>query len=161
MFHEPEFWVAVSFFFFVGLLLYLKLPALVTKALDERAEAIRKELEEAARLREEAQKLLAKYETRRKQAEQDTEEILATARSEAEAVASEARKAFGEMIARKTASAEEKIAQASMNAVRDVRARAADLSVAAAEQLLSEKLGAKAAGRLIEESIGAIREKLH
>jgi len=57
MFHEPEFWVAISFFLFLGLLVYLKVPSLVTKALDARAEAIRKEIEEAARLREEAKKI--------------------------------------------------------------------------------------------------------
>jgi len=161
MFSTPEFWVAVSFFIFVGLLVYLKVPALVTKALDERAEGIRKDIEEAARLREEAQKLLAQYEGKRKQAEKEAEEIVATARAEAEAVTAEARKAFEEMIARKQAAAEEKIAQASSGAVGEIRARAADLSVAVAEELLSGKIKGAAASKLIDEAAAAIKDKLH
>lgn len=161
MFHEPEFWVAVSFVVFVGLILYLKVPAMVAKALDARAEAIRKDIEEAARLREEAQKLLARYETKRKQAEKEAEEIINTAKQEAEAVAAEMRKNFEEMIARKSASAEEKIQQASQHAVKEIRARAADLSVAAAEEILSTSIKGAAATKLIDESVDAIKTKLH
>ena len=161
MFHEPEFWVAISFFLFLGLLVYLKVPSLVTKALDARAEAIRKEIEEAARLREEAQKLLAKYEGMRKQAEQEAEEILAVAKQEAEAVVTEARKVFEELIERKRASADEKIRQASMHAVKEIRTRAADLSIAAAEEALSGRIKGAKATKLIDESVAAIKEKLH
>ena len=161
MFHEPEFWVAVSFAVFVALILYKKVPAMIAKALDERAEAIRKEIEEAARLREEAQKLLSKYETKRKQAEKEAEEILATAKQEAEAVTAEMRKSFEEMIARKKASADEKIKQATLHAVKEVRARAADLSVAAAEELLTGKIKGAKATKLIDESVEAIKTRLH
>ncbi len=161
MFHEPEFWVAISFIFFIGLVLYIRLPGMIAKALDERAESIRKDIEEAARLREEAQKTLAKYEARRKQAEKEAEEILAIAKEEAEAVAAEMRKNFEEMIARKSASAEEKIKQASLGAVKEIRARAADLSVAAAEEVLASRIKGAKAAKLITESIGAIKSKLH
>jgi len=161
MFHEPEFWVAISFFVFVGLLLYLKVPGMVTKALDERAEAIRKEIEEAARMREEAQRLLARYDAKRKEAEKEAEEILAVAKQEAEAVVAEARHKFEEMIARKKASAEEKIAQVAQAAAQEVRGRAAELSVSVAEDLLAARIKGAKATKLIDESLQAVKEKLH
>ena len=161
MFATPEFWVAVSFLLFVALLVWFGVPRMVTKALDDRAEAIRKEIEEARRLREEAQKLLAEHEKRREDAQAEVAEIMATARAEAEAVQTQMRRAFEDMIARKKAAAEQKIAQASDNAVRDIRARTAALSVAVAEQVLKEQATGKTAGKLIDEAIATIGKKLH
>ena len=161
MFATPEFWVAVSFLLFVALLVWFGVPRMVTKALDDRAEAIRKEIEEARRLREEAQKLLAEHEKRREDAQAEVAEIMATARAEAEAVQTQMRRAFEDMIARKKAAAEQKIAQASDSAVREIRGRSAALSVAVAEEVLKEQATGKTAGKLIDEAIATIGKKLH
>ena len=85
----PEFWVAVAFFGFVGLLIYYRVPAMIGKALDDRAEAIRQELDEARRLREEAQELLADYQRKTREAEEEAKAIVEQARREAEALSAE------------------------------------------------------------------------
>ena len=161
MFATAEFWVLVSFLIFVGVLLYLKVPAQVAAALDARIEAIRNELNEAARLREEAQKLLARHEAKRKEAEKEVEDILKVAREEAEAMALELRKEFDAMIARRRAAAEDAIKQAEYEAVKEIRERAADLSVAAAEKLLTGRIKGAKATKLVEQSAEAIRKHLH
>ena len=86
-----EFWVAVAFVVFLAILVYYKVPALIAKALDDRAEAIRKELDEARRLREEAQNLLADYQKKHRNVGQEAEAIVEQARREAEALAQETR----------------------------------------------------------------------
>ncbi len=161
MFASAEFWVLVGFLIFIGILLYLRVPALVAGALDARIEGIRKELAEAARLREEAQKLLARHEAKRKEAKKEVDDILRIAREEAEAMAMELRREFDAMITRRRAAAEDAIKQAEYEAVREIRERAADLSVAAAERLLAGRIKGSRATKLVEESAEAIRRHLH
>ncbi|HEX6610167.1 MAG TPA: F0F1 ATP synthase subunit B, partial [Hyphomicrobiaceae bacterium] len=83
MFFMAEFWVAVAFFIFVGIMIYMKVPGMVTKALDDRADAIRKDLDAARKLREEAQDLLADYQAKQRQAETEAQQIIQDARREA------------------------------------------------------------------------------
>jgi F-type H+-transporting ATPase subunit b len=92
MFFLAEFWVAVAFLVFLGVLVYYKIPALIGKALDDRAEVIRKELDEARRVREEAQGLLADYQRKHRTVGEEAEAIVAQARQEAEAFAQETRR---------------------------------------------------------------------
>ena len=73
---DATFWALVGLVIFLGLIIYLKVPAMVTKSLDDRSEGIRDELEEARKLREEAQSLLADYETKRREAEKDGADAL-------------------------------------------------------------------------------------
>ena len=135
-----EFWVAVAFVAFVLILLYYKVPKLIAKSLDDRAEGIRKELDEARRLRDEAQALLADYQkpstatsARRREA------IVNQAKHEADAFAHESREALKDMVERRTKLAEEKIARAEAQAVDEVRAAAVDTAMTAAERILREK----------------------
>ena len=93
-----EFWVAVSFVGFVGVVIYFKAPAMIAKALDERAERIKAELDEAQRLREEAQALLAEYQRKRRDAETEAEEIITLAREEADRYSKETRATLDEPI---------------------------------------------------------------
>src|SRR4051794_31993457 len=118
-FSEPETWVLVAFILFVALLIYLKAPSRLTAMLDERTERIARELAEARKLREEAQALLAEYQGKRTEAEKTASDIIAQAKREAEAYASEARQKLTETIARRTRQAEQKIAQAEQQAVKD------------------------------------------
>ena len=159
--HAPEFWVLVSFVLFVGMLIYYKVPGLITKALDDRAEAIRCELEEARRLRDEAQELLADYQKKAMEAETEAKTIVEEARREAEAIGAEARKALQESLERRTRLAEEKIARAEAQAVAEVRAAAIDKALVAAEMVLKSRVGGDLANSLVDQGIRDLKSKLN
>jgi F-type H+-transporting ATPase subunit b len=161
MFEDATFWIAVSFLLFIALLVYLKVPQRVTEVLDRRGAAIRREIDEARALREEAQSLLASYQRRRAEAEQETEEIIARAQTEATALAEEARRQMEFQVRRRTQLAEEKIAQAEAEAVKAVRNAAVDVATAAAERLIRERMDGEQARRLTEDSIRNLRLRLH
>src|SRR5271157_4966886 len=108
MFMDPEVWVAIAFIAFVALIVYLKVPGKVTGALDSRSDAIARELEEARKLRAEAEAVLADYKRRAENTEAEAAAILAQAEREAASYAKEARAAFDETIARRLSMAEQK-----------------------------------------------------
>ena len=157
----PEFWVLVSFVLFFAVLFRYRVPQLMMEALDSRAERIRKELEEARQLHEEARKVLAEVERKREQAEAEAKEIVETAREEASAVALEMRKAFDEMMARRTAAAEERIRLAQETAVQEIRAHIGERAVEVAEAVLRAETKGKMAASLLDEAIREATEKLH
>jgi F-type H+-transporting ATPase subunit b len=156
-----EFWVAVSFFAFLAILLYYKVPKLIAKALDERSDAIRKELDEARRLRQEAQALLADYQNKHRNVGQEADGIVEQARREAEAFAHETRAALKESLERRTKIAEEKIERAEAQAMDEVRATAVDVALAAAEKILREKTAGAAGAPLIDQSIRDLKGRLN
>ena len=156
-----EFWVAVAFGVFVLILLYYRVPNLVAKSLDDRAEAIRKELDEARRLREEAQTLLADYQKRHRNVGQEADAIVQQARREAEAFAHETRVSLKDTLERRTKQAEEKIARAETQAVDEVRAAAIDVAMAAAERILREKTAGSSGASLIDQSIRDLKGRLN
>jgi len=160
-FHEPESWVAIAFVLFAALLVYLKVPAMLARMLDERSVKIAGELAEARKLREEAQALLASYQKKRAEAEKDAADIVDLAKKEAEAYAAEARRKLAETLERRTKQAEQKISQAEATAIKEVRTVATDIAIAAASQLAGEAVkGAKGDG-LIAESIAAVKSRLN
>lgn len=161
MLSTPEFWVAVSFFAFLGLLAYFGVPGLIGKLLDQRAEGIRKELDDARRLREEAQQLLADYQRKGLEAENEAKSIVEQARREAEALAAETRKNLKETLARRTRIAEEKIARAEAQALGEVRAAAVDAAIAAAERVLKDRVQGATSDRLIADGIESVRKRLN
>ena len=156
-----EFWVAVAFVAFLAILVYYKVPKLLAKALDDRADAIRKELYEARRLREEAQTLLADYQKRHRNVGQEAEAIVDLARREAEAFAHETRASLRDALERRTKLAEDKIARAEAQAVDEVRASAIDVAVAAAERILREKMAGSGGAALIDQSIRDLKGRLN
>jgi F-type H+-transporting ATPase subunit b len=159
-FRHAENWVLVSFILFIALLVYLKVPALVAKMLDERAAKISKELDEAKRLRQEAETLLTEYKKKRSDAEAEAKDIIAAAKAEAEAYAEESAKKLEDALARRKAQAEQKIALAEAAAIKDVRAAAADLAMSAAATLLKDAASGKAGEKLVSESISAVKSRL-
>lgn len=161
MFHEAETWVLVAFIAFVALLVYLKVPALITKLLDDRGNRIAKELDDARKLRAEAEALLKGYEAKRAEAEKLASDIVAQARTDATEYAAEARKKLSEQLTRLTAQAESKIAQAEAAAVKEVRNVVTDIAVAAAEKLTPDALKGGKAASLIDESIAAVKNRLN
>ncbi len=161
MFFMAEFWVAVAFFIFVGLMIYLKVPGMVTKALDERAEVIRKDLDAARKLREEAQDLLADYQAKQRQAEAEAQQIIEEARREAETLKADGDKAMQESLARRTRIAEEKIARAEAQAIAEVRAIAVEVATSAAERIVQDKVAGGLGSTLVEQSIRDLKGKLN
>ncbi len=161
IFSTPEFWVAVSFAAFVGMLLYYRVDKMASAALDERASAIAKELEEAANLREEAQSLLASYQRQQRDAEREAEDILTLARKEAERMRQEAEEALERQIQRRTKMAEDKIAQAEAQALKEVREVAAGTAARAAHRLIKERVDETLSDELVEKSIQDLKTKLH
>jgi F-type H+-transporting ATPase subunit b len=161
MFYTPEFWVAVSFFAFIGILIKMGVPSMLTKALDDRADAVRKELDQARRLREEAQDLLADYQRKQRAADEEAKAIIEQARREAEAMKAESERSLKEQIQRRTKLAEEKIARAEAQAVSEVRAAAVDVAMSAAQRLIADKVAGAAGADLVNRSIRDLKGKLN
>jgi F-type H+-transporting ATPase subunit b len=160
-FNEPETWVFVAFLIFVGILLKIGVPSLLFKSLDDRSARIKSELDEALRLRKEAEEVLAEYKRRQDEAEKTAHSIIHNAGVEAERMAADAQVKVEEFIARRTRMAETKIAQAEAQALSDVRAAAADVAVAAAEVILSSATKGAAGESLVSRGIADLRAKLN
>ena len=157
----PEFWVAASFFLFLGVVWYFGVHRKLATALDARAARIRAELEDAKRLREEAEQVLADYKRKQKDAVKETKAIVAQAAKEAEMLAAETRHSMTEHFERRMKLAEDKIARAEADALRDVRAAAADAAVAAAQSVIAAQLTPETADKLVKQGIDALKTKLN
>lgn len=154
-------WATVALFIFLGLAVYLKVPGTIGKALDARADKIRNELEEARKLREEAQQVLAEFQRKRKEAEAEASEIVANAKREADHLKAEAKQKAEDYVTRRTAMAEQKIAQAERDAVNEVRSTAVEIAVEAARSVLAGKVDAKTAGDLFKNSLGEVKARMN
>jgi F-type H+-transporting ATPase subunit b len=158
---DATFWSAVAFVILIGGFIYLGVHTKLVEALDHRASRIKAELDDARRLKDEAQKLVAEYRARRESAVKEAEEIIASAKSEAERIAAEAKTRMEDFVARRTKMAETKIGQAEAQAVADVRAAAADAAVAAAARVLSQTVKGDTADTLLTRGIAEVRQKLN
>ena len=158
---DAEFWVAVAFVAFLGVLIYFGVHEMMVKFVDQRRDRIKAELDEARRLKEEAQALLAQYQRKQREAEQEAAAIIAGATAEAERIMAEAKSKMEEFVARRSKMAEAKIAQAEAQALADVRSAAADAAVAAAEKILVETTHGPAAEALVVQGIRDLKAKLN
>jgi len=156
-----ELWVAVAFLVFVGIVLYAGAHKTIASALDSRSSRIAAELDEARRLKEEAQKLVAEFKRKQREAEAEAESIVTAAKAEAERLAAEAKAKIEDFVSRRTRMAEEKIAQAEHQAIADVKAIAADAATRAAEGLLAAGAVGSTADRLISSAISDVKSKLN
>ena len=158
---DAPFWALVSLVLFFAVIIYLKVPGTLAKSLDNRAKAIRDELDQAKRLREEAQELLAEYQRKAREAEAEAEEIVDQARREADALSAEAQRRLEDYVAGRTRLAEQKISQAEAQALQEERALSADVAIAAAEKILLQRVKGEAGEQLIARSIGDVKAKLN
>ena len=158
---NAEFWVAIAFLIFVAIAIYVGVHRSILDALDQRSARIRAELDEALRLKQEAQKLVAEYQTRHREAECEAQAIVESARVEAERLATENKTKMEELIARRTKMAETKFAQAEAQALAEVRTAAGEAAVAAAERIHSQTAKGKVAEELIQRGIGEVKSKLN
>jgi F-type H+-transporting ATPase subunit b len=160
-FLDPEFWIAVGFVIVIGIFLHRRIPAFVTAALDARAAAIAKELDEAKRLRTEAEAVLAEYKRKAQNSEREAEDILIEAKAEAERFAADARTNLAMQIERRAKRAQEKIEQAEAHAMAEIRALAADAAAAAAEKIIAARLDEQHTDDLISASLKDLSAKLN
>lgn len=161
MLHDPEFWIAVSMLLLIVVIVWLKAPGLVNKALDEQSARIRDELEQAAKLHRDAKALLAEYQEKKRQVLAEAEQIVAHAQAEAERLAREAEADLTATLERRRKLAEAKIAQAEAQAIKDVQGAAVDLALAASRQLLAEQMKGPKGQTLLDDAIGGLASKLH
>lgn len=158
---EAENWVAIGFLCFLGLLAYIGAHRKVIEMIDARRSKIKSDLDEARRLREEAQALLAEFERKGREAEAEAAAIIAGAKAEAERLASDAKTKAEDFVTRRTKMAEAKIAQAESQALADVRSAAAEAAAAAAEKILSTAAKGKVADDLLARGIEDIKQKFN
>lgn len=159
MFGE-EFWIALAFVIFVAAV-YRPVGRMISAALDARGAKIREELDEAVRLREEAQALLAQYERQQSEAAAEAERILAHAGDEAARQAEKAAEALEAALERRKQQALDRIARAEEEALAEVRGAAVDIAVGATRKLLADRLDAKRRAALIDEAIAELDKQLH
>ena len=158
---DATFWATVALVLFLALVVYLKVPGMIGRSLDGRAAKIANELEEARKLREESQQLLAEFQRKRKEAEKEAGEIVEAARREAAILVQDAHKKSEEYVARRTAMAEQKIAQAEREAVNEVRSTAVDIAIEAARKILETKVDSGADAALFSSSVQELKSKLN
>ena len=161
MFADPETWVAIAFVILMAVFAYLGVHRTALAALDNRAARIKGELDDARKLKDEAAKVLADYKAKRASAEREAADIIASAKAEAERIAAEAKTKMEDFVARRTKTAESKIAMAEAQALADVRAAAADAAVAAASSVLSQSVKGQVADDLLAKGIAEVRAKLN
>ena len=152
-FAHPTIWVFLAIVVIVAGLLWKGVHKAMAKSLDDRADNIRKELEEAHNLRTEAQALLASFQRKQVEAEEQAKEIVKQARTDAEIMAKNARKDLVERLERRATQAEAKIKNAEAQAMADVKARAVDLAAKAAEQILRTELASTDHNTLVKDGI--------
>lgn len=158
--YSAEFWVLIAFLILVGAL-FKKVSAVLTGGLDARAARIKAQLDEAEKLREDAQSLLAEYQRKHRAASREAEAILAQAKSESRRMREQAQADLEQALERRKQQALEKIAQAEAEALSEVRNQAVDLALAASARLLAENLDEAGAARLVDEAIKDVSDKLH
>lgn len=158
---DATFWATVALVIFLAIVFYMKVPGTIGKSLDARADKIKAELEEARRLREEAQQLLAEFQRKRKEAEKEAADIVEHAKREAGQLVEEATQKTKDYVARRTALAEQKIGQAERDAVNEVRAKAVDIAVEAARAVLAAKVDIKVDEDLFKASVADLKSRLN
>ncbi|MFD1194579.1 F0F1 ATP synthase subunit B [Seohaeicola saemankumensis] len=158
---NTDFVVLLAFLLFIGVLFYFKVPGMIGGLLDKRADTIRGELEEARALREEAQTLLASYERKQKEVQEQADRIIAQAKDEAATAAEQAKADLQKSIARRIAAAEDQIASAEAAAIKEVRDRAVVIAIGAARDVIAKQMTAADGNKLIEDGIDVVDAKLH
>lgn len=160
MLHDPTFWVAIALAVFI-IAIFKPVTKMVTKGLDERAEKIKDELDEAERLRNEAQDLLAQYQRKQRDAASEAEAIIQHAKEEAERMDREGRERLKAALERREKLAVDRIALAEQQAIERVRARAVDVAIAATQSILTASMDAKKSSALIDDAIDQLPGRLH
>lgn len=158
---DETFWVMVAFLILVGILVWAKVPGMIAKALDQRGDKIRADLDQAAKLRAEAQAMHADYQKKQQAALAEAEAIVATAEADMKRLAAQAEVDLAASITRRKAQAEAKIAQAEAAAIQEVRNAAVDIAVEAARTILAQQMSGGAASATNDKAIAEARSLIN
>jgi F-type H+-transporting ATPase subunit b len=158
---NTDFVVLLAFILFLAVLVYFKVPGLIAGMLDKRADGIQSEIDEARALREEAQTLLASYQRKQREVQDQADRIVAQARTEAEEAAEQAKADLARSLERRIAAAEDQIASAEAAAVKEVRDRAVTVAIAAARDVIAKQMTQQQSEKLIDDAIVDVGQKLH
>ena len=158
---DATFWATASLVLFIALIVYLKVPPKLGKALDDRSDEIRAKLDEARNLREEAQQLLAEYQRKRKEAEQEAESIVQAAKRDAKLMLEDAKRKEKEYMERRDALFEQKIAHAEAAALAEIKSVAVDLALEASRKVIEEKMTPDQADRIFKDGLAEIKNRLN
>lgn len=161
IFYDSWFVFALALVIFLGVLGYFRVHGMIATALDSRADRIRQELDEARRLREEAQATFAQFERKQREVDTQVQEIVDRAKRDSEQAAEKAKTDLEASIERRLKQAEEQIEMAENKAVRDVRNRAVEVAIAVAGEVIAEKMPDDKAGALVDDAIKQVGEHLH
>jgi len=156
---DAEFWVLLAVLVF-GAGVWKPVRRFVVGTLDQRALRIEGELDEARRLREEAELLLADYRRKEREAAAEAEAIIAHAREEAERIAAQSARDLDQAVTRRQLLAEERIAQAEAKAVEEIRAVAVDVAINAAREVIAAELDRQRSEALLDTAIAALPQRL-
>ena len=159
LFADPEFWVLLAVVVF-AILVWKPARRAVIGTLDERAMRIQGELEEARKLRDEAEQLLADYRQKEREAAADAQAIIAHARDEAERIAAQSARDLQQSLERRQRLAEERIAQAEAKALDEIRAAAVDVAIAAAREVIVSELDERRGAAMLDAAIAALPQRL-
>ena len=161
MFQDPTFWVLVAFIGFVGVLVYFKVPGMVTKGLDARAEKIKADLEDADALLKEAQDLLASYQKKQREAADEAQEIKARAKEEGKRIVENGRARLEDSLQRREKLAVDRITQAEASALDEIRTRTVDIALDATRDLLADNLSDHKANAMLDDAIKELPGRLN
>jgi len=153
--------VLIAFIIFIGVLVKFGVPSMLTGMLDKRAEGIKSDLDEAKALREEAQTLLASYERKQREVQEQADRIVANAKDEATRAAAQAETDIEASVTRRLAAAEDQIDSAKTAAIREVRNQAVTVAITAAQSVIAKQTTAADANKLIDDAIAEVGAKLH
>jgi F-type H+-transporting ATPase subunit b len=159
--YDTYFVVALAFVLFLGVLYRYRVQDMLFRSLDERSERIRRELEDATRLREEAQALLASYERKQKEVEGQAASIVERAKEDSVTAAEQAKADMAVSLERRLKAAKDQIASAEAAAIREVKDRAVTVAVAAAAEVIQSSMSAKDADARIDDAIAEVGQRLH
>ena len=157
---DATFWVAVSFFIFFGVLIYLKVPQKISNSLTDQINEMKKELDEAEKLKIEAKNLLSNYENKIDKSKKETREIINLAKKDSEKTILEITKKFHQIIENKKKNAEQKIVQMKENALKDIKNISVKISMEAVEHLIKNAIDKSKLEKLYTKSLEQAKTEL-
>lgn len=161
MFNDPTFWVAIAFLLFIALLIFFKLPSTISSALDSRAAKIKTDLDEAENLLKKAQDLLATYQKKQRDAADEAAAIKANAEEEAQRIVADGEKHLLAQLQRREYLIVERIAQAEVKALSDLRAHTADIAMDATRRILASMVSPSKSDEMLNDAISELPKKLN
>lgn len=158
---DVSFWVLIAFVIVIGVFARAGVHKTIASGLDKRAQKIADDINEARKMREEAQELLATYQRRQREAEEEAKAIIEQAKLDAQRLTAEAREKISAQLERRTKAAEDKIARAEAQALSEVRGQTADLAIEAAREIIRERMDSGAQTAFVDKAIAGLRNKLN